>query len=114
MDMVEIQREIRRSVDTGKVAFGEKETEKNVLKGNGALIIVSDSATASTKEKAKHWSKIFSIPVFEYHGKGLELGSVCGKPFSVGTMLVLDSGKSRVLEVIAVPASAKKTKKTRE
>ncbi len=113
MELVEIQREIRRSVDTGKVTFGLKETEKNVLKGNGQLVIVSDSAPGTTKEKAKHWSAIFSIPVFEYPGKGLELGSVCGKPFSIGTMLVLDKGKSKVLE-IAENHPQKKTKKTRE
>ena len=99
MDMVEIQREIRRSVDTGSVTFGLDETEKNVLKGNGQLIIVSDSAPRQTREKARHWSQIFNIPVFEYRGKGLDLGSICGKPFSIGTMLVLNAGKSKVLEI---------------
>ncbi len=108
MDTAEMGREIRRSVDTGKVVFGYREAEKNVLKGNGELIILSSNAPTDAREKTGYWSATFGIPVFAYPGKSLELGSVCGKPFSVSTILVLDAGKSKVLE-ISLPSASKKT-----
>jgi len=93
-------KEIRRAVDTGKVLFGTKQTEKNVLKGNGKLIIISRNFPKEFKEKLKHLGNISQIPFYEFSGSGLTLGSVCGKPFIVGCMLVQDFGKSNVLELL--------------
>jgi large subunit ribosomal protein L30e len=85
-----------------------RETQKNVLKGNGQLIIISTSCPKTSQEKAAYWSKMFGIPVFEFPGKGLELGSVCGKPFSIATLLVLDAGKSKVLDLATAQPKPKK------
>ncbi len=103
-------KEIRRAVDTGKVLFGTKQTEKNVLKGNGKLIIISRNFPKEVKEKLKHLGNISQIPFYEFAGSGLTLGSVCGKPFIVGCMLVQDFGKSKVLELLKAekPASRKR------
>ena len=35
----------------------------------------------------------------KYSEAGLVLGSVCGKPFTISVLLVLDEGKSKVLEL---------------
>ncbi|MDO8625798.1 MAG: 50S ribosomal protein L30e [Candidatus Diapherotrites archaeon] len=113
MELPDAVREIRRSVDTGKVVFGVRETQKNVLKGNGQLIIVSASCPKTTQEKISHWSTMFDIPVFEYPGKGLELGSVCGKPFSIATLLVLDAGKSKVQDIVIQPGRKNPRKQNR-
>lgn len=108
---IDANKEIRRAVDTGKVLFGLKQAQKNVLKGNGKLIIISRNIPVADKEKLKHFGNVSQIPFFEFKGSGITLGSVCGKPFIVGCCLVQDVGKSRVLELLGIAKAVKKTAK---
>lgn len=96
---MDINIEIRRAVETGKVNFGEKQTEKNILKGNGELIIISSNAKKLLKERLGQYAKLSEIPFYEFQGTSVELGSVCGKPFPVSVMTVLSRGKSKILEI---------------
>ena len=92
-------KEIRRAVDTGKVAFGFRECQKKMLLGAGELVIVSKNMPANDKEVLKQIATVEGKKFYEYAETGLVLGSVCGKPFVISAMLVLDAGKSKVLEV---------------
>jgi large subunit ribosomal protein L30e len=47
-----------------------------------------------------HYSKLSDIPVYDYEGTSLELGSVCGKPFTVATLIIKDPGDSNILEIM--------------
>lgn len=96
---VDANKEIRRAVDTGKVSFGYKTCQKNLLKGEGELVIVSNNMSINEKEKLEQLAKTENKKFFVYQDTGLTLGSICGKPFVVSAMIVLDKGKSKVLEV---------------
>ncbi len=111
---MDINIEIRRAVDTGKVNFGEKQTEKNILKGNGELIIISSNTKKLLKERLENYAKLSEIPFYEFPGTSLELGSVCGKPFPVSVMTVLNKGKSKILEIKDQKKTKKKTVKKRK
>ena len=101
MAEVDAKREIRRAVDTGRVVFGVRQSEKSVLGGKGALVVVSLDSPVTVKEKIRNLGKTCNVPVFEFEGTGLSLGSVCGKPFVISTLTVEETGKSRVLDIIA-------------
>jgi large subunit ribosomal protein L30e len=92
-------KEIRRAVDTGKVSFGYDSCRKNILKGAGEMVIVCANLPHNSKEALKHLAEVEGKKFFEFPENGLVLGSVCGKPFVVSAMLVLDKGKSNVLEI---------------
>ncbi|MBU2100747.1 50S ribosomal protein L30e [Candidatus Micrarchaeota archaeon] len=109
---MDVNIEIRRAVDTGKVNFGEKTAEKNILKGNGELVIISSSAKKDIKERLEHYAKLSEIPFYEFPGTSTDLGSVCGKPFPVSVMTVLSKGKSKILEI--KEQKTQKTKTTRK
>jgi len=96
---VESNKEIRRAVDTGKVLFGTKEAKKKLLAGEGEMLIVSKNMPKNEKETLKQIANIESKKFFEYSDTGLVLGSVCGKPFVISAMLILEVGKSKVLEI---------------
>ena len=100
MAAVDSGKEIRRAVDTGKVIFGTNESEKSLKNGTGKLIIISSNMPKLAKEKLLHFSQIAQTPAFMFEGSGIELGSVCGKPFTISAMVVQDEGKSKVLEII--------------
>jgi large subunit ribosomal protein L30e len=99
MMAVDANKEIRRAVDTGKVAFGTKQTKKLLLAGEGEMVIVSKNMPKNEKETLKQIANVESKKFYEYQEQGLVLGSVCGKPFTISAMLILDAGKSKVLEV---------------
>jgi large subunit ribosomal protein L30e len=109
---IDITKEIRRAVDTGKVQFGEKQTEKSVLNGIGELIIVSSNVPTAKKEKTQHFAKLAEVQYFEFDGTGKKLGSVCGKPFMVSMMLIEDAGKSNILKTLT--QTNKKTSKKKK
>lgn len=95
---MDANKEIRRAVDTGTVAFGLKVCKKNLLSGKGELIIVSKNLPKNDKESLAQLAKVEGKKFLEYPDNGLVLGSVCGKPFVISAMVVLEAGKSKVLE----------------
>jgi large subunit ribosomal protein L30e len=91
--------EIRRAVDTGKVLFGLRESELNVLKGNGKMLVVSSNLDPKKMESLRHVAGLSKIPFHVFEGDSIQLGSVCGKPFAVSALLVQDTGKSKVTDL---------------
>ncbi|MDD3159670.1 MAG: 50S ribosomal protein L30e [Candidatus ainarchaeum sp.] len=97
---MDLAKEIRRTVDTGEVSFGYKSCKKSLLKGEGKLIIISNNVPKLEKETILHLANISKKGVVEFELNGLKLGSVCGKPFGISTMIVINEGKSNILEAI--------------
>jgi large subunit ribosomal protein L30e len=99
MAEIDANKEIRRAVDTGSVKFGFKQSEKNILKGNAELIILSSNIQKRIKEKMQYSCASAKTPVFNFFGNSVELGSVCGKPFAISCLCIEKSGKSKVLDL---------------
>ncbi|MBS3057344.1 MAG: 50S ribosomal protein L30e [Candidatus Diapherotrites archaeon] len=97
---IDANREIRKAVDTGSVSFGEKQAEKNILKGDAQLVIISNNLSKLLREKISHLANVSQIPLYEFSGSGMELGAVCGKPFVISTMAIQNIGKSKILSYI--------------
>ena len=95
---IDLNKEIRRAVDTGKVSFGYKICRKHLSKGEGELIIVSANMPKNDKETLKHLASVEDKKVLEVQDTGLTLGSICGKPFVISAMIVLEKGKSNILD----------------
>jgi len=120
MDHTEAGKEIRRAVDTGKVLFGGKESLHSLKHGDGQLLVVTQNAPALDLEEMAHIASLANVPVYKFAGNGLELGNVCGKPFVISTLLVVDEGKSKVLQLgdasqqQAAEVAAESTKKGRK
>ncbi len=102
---IDANKEIRRAVDTGSVKFGFKQSEKNVLKGNAELIILSSNVQKRIKEKMQHYCASAKILIFNFSGNSVELGSVCGKPFVISCLCIEKSGKSKALGLAKIQNS---------
>ncbi len=96
---IDASTEIRRAVDTGKVLFGQKQCLKELLKGNGELIIFSSNIPLEQKERLMHISKTEGKKTFDFDQNGLNFGNICGKPFNISVLMIVDKGKSKVLEL---------------
>jgi len=97
---VDVGKELRRVVDTGKVVFGKRQVEKSVLNGSARLVIISGNAEKYAGERIRHVCNAAGVPFFEFGATGLDIGSYCGKPFVVSFAGVEDPGKSRILDVL--------------
>ena len=96
---MDLDRGIRVAVDTGSVILGSDKTTQALKLGKGELIIVAANCPKDIKEDIDIYSKLSNIPVFTFEGSSVELGSVCGKPFTVASLIVQDPGDSNILEL---------------
>ena len=88
---------IKRIIDTGKVEFGEKTASRAVSSGSAKLLILSNNAPkhAVLAENAR----TAGIPLVEFAGNSIQLSRVCGKPFTVSAVTVLDAGSVSLSEL---------------
>lgn len=94
-----IEREIRLAVDTGKVTIGHRETLRAVKNKEVKLVVVANNCPKELKEDLVYYARVMDVPFFEFEGTSLELGSVCGKPYVISMLGIIDPGESNILEL---------------
>ena len=92
---MDVDRSIRVAVDTGDVTLGSEKSIQSLKLGKGQLLIV---AANTPKDIVEYYTNLSDIPSYTYEGSSVELGSVCGKPFTVATLIVNDPGDSTILD----------------
>jgi len=97
---MDIDRGIRVAVDTGNVTLGSDKSIQSLKLGKGRLVIIARNCPKDIREDVDHYSRLSDISVYDYDGTSVELGSVCGKPFTVATLIIKDPGDSTILEVM--------------
>lgn len=111
MNWTRFNQELRNTIDTGKIICGSNQAKKECLIGEPKLIIVSSTISKMDEDLFKHYTKLLNIPLIEYPEGSTELGSVCGKPFAISIIAIVDEGKSSILEVINEKDTGKKEDK---
>ncbi|RAP48044.1 MAG: 50S ribosomal protein L30e [Methanosphaera sp. rholeuAM74] len=96
---MDIERGIRVAVDTGKVILGSNKSIQAIKLGNGELVVMAANAPKNVKEDIEAYAKLSDMPVYTFEGSSVELGSICGKPFTVTTLVVQEPGDSNILEL---------------
>ena len=96
---MDIERAIRVAVDTGKVILGLNKSIQAIKLGNGELVVMAANAPKNVQEDIEVYSKLSEIPVHVFDGSSVELGSICGKPFTVAVLVVQEPGDSNILEL---------------
>lgn len=97
---MDVDRGIRIAVDTGVVTLGSEKSIQALKLGKGKLVVVAKNSPEDIKEDVAHYAKLSEIPVYTYDGTSVDLGSVCGKPFTVATLVIKEPGDSTILEAM--------------
>ena len=95
--MIDITRELRTLVTTGKVAMGAEQAKKALKAKSAKLVIVAANVS---RPNAEAIGKFEGAPVYRFPGSSLELGSACGKPFAVSVLTVLAPGESSIMSLL--------------
>lgn len=91
--MINVDRALRSSLRTGKVVLGSNRTVEAGLSGQAKLVIYA----ADCPEEVRMQLETIDVPVYGYQGMGKDLGSACGKPFSVATLAIIEPGDSEIM-----------------
>lgn len=90
-EKIDISRALKSAITTGKVEFGVEQTKKAVKDGKAQMVIVARNCPAP------ELSGDIGVKVHRYSGNNMELGALCGKPFSVSALVIIDKGSSNIL-----------------
>lgn len=96
--MADLANNIRLAVDSGKVALGVNDVMDSIKKNDAKLIVVASNNRKDILDDIQHLSKVASIKTIVFEGNSMELGALCGKPYSVSALSVIEEGHSKILE----------------
>ncbi|HDD31523.1 MAG TPA: 50S ribosomal protein L30e [Thermococcus litoralis] len=89
--------ELRKALETGKVIIGSNETVRLAKVGRAKLIIIAKNAPKDLKDDINYYAKLSNIPVYEFEGTSVELGTMLGKPFVIASLAIVEPGESKIL-----------------
>ena len=95
--MGDLVKDIRLAVDTGKVALGSKEVMRAISGDKAKVVVVANKGKKQTVDDILHSCNVASIKVINFKDGSLELGTVCGKPYSINAVAVMEPGNSNIL-----------------
>ena len=95
--MADLSNDIRLAVDSGKAVFGVKESIDSMMAGTAKVVVVASSNKKDRINDIMHMAKLSNVKVVVFEGNPMNLGVVCGKPFSVSVLSIMDAGSSNIL-----------------
>jgi len=99
--LVDVNKQIRMAVKTGKVGFGAKEALSSTISARAKLIILAKNCRESDRDDLVYSAEQSEVPIFVFPGSSLDLGAVCERPYPVSAMVVREAGDSEVLKLVA-------------
>ncbi len=96
ISLADLSNDVRLAVDTGKVSLGYREVIKAVNANSAKVVVVAVNGKRSIVDDINHICKIAGVKLVVFKGGSLELGTVCGKPYSINSLAVIDAGNSSI------------------
>lgn len=96
---MEVSKEIRQAIATGKVVIGADRSLKMLKRGQAKLVILMSNCRPDLRADAERYAGMANIPVYNFGGDSEELGLACGKPFLVSILTVVEEGSSNILSL---------------
>ncbi len=78
-----IDNDIKDAIKEKRLLIGTRGVLRAVRNGKVESVIYAKNAPRGTVEDISHYSGISGFTAQEYPGNSLQLGELCGKPFSI-------------------------------
>ena len=82
---------------SGNVCIGSRQTLNAIRKGEAKLVVLASNCPAEVKKAVIE----SGVKIVEFPGMGVDLGTLCGKPFSVAALAILDEKSAEVFAEVA-------------
>lgn len=86
--------------DTGNVLFGRNSSVQLINQGKPKIVLLAKNAPEDVMVEITKKCKLAEVPYYVFDGTSMELGSICGKPYPISVMSVLEEGDSDILNLI--------------
>jgi len=96
---IDLAKELSLLFKTGKVVYGYKEVINVLYHGKVLGVIVASKIPKEIFDKITYYCKISNIPYYIFDGSSTELGKLCGKPFMISSIAILNQGESSIMEI---------------
>jgi len=97
--MSDVDLELRKAINTGKVYLGSKVAIREIRRGRAKMAILSSSCPKKIKNILNNLGELSNIKVIKHKKNSLDLGMLCGKPFPVSVIVINQQGDSKIFEV---------------
>lgn len=95
----ELENEIKNVLKSGKAVLGFNRSLKAVMMGKAKAVVIASKIPKNYDDDIRRYASLSNIPVINFSGSSRDLGLVCGKPFPVTVIAILDLGGSRLLDL---------------
>jgi large subunit ribosomal protein L30e len=92
---LDVAKSLRAAIRDGKVSIGAKNTLKSIRKGDARLVVLAFNCPQRFQESFTS----NTVPTISLDMNNVELGSVCGKPFAVSALSIVDPGPSDIMSI---------------
>ncbi len=95
-----IERELKNLIRTGKYTLGTNSTIRVIASGKAKMVVIAENAPPELRERAIYYANLGKVPIYIFKGTSQDLGIICGKPFKISMLAVIDEGESRILDLV--------------
>ncbi len=95
---MDLSKELKVAISTGKVEIGYKVSLKALNRKKAKLIVMASNTPESLSSRIKQAAGT-EVPLYIFPGSSWDLGGVCGKPYPVTTIAIIDPGESSILQL---------------
>ena len=93
---INVDKALLKVIRTGDVVVGANRTIDVATNGDAKMVVVSANCPAYIREKIEETD----LPVLKYTGSSMDLGTVCGKPYTITAMAIVDAGESDIIGLV--------------
>lgn len=92
---LDIAKSLRMAIKDGKVSIGAKNTLKSIKRGDNQLVILASNCPQRFRDRITSES----VSTANLEMSSVELGSMCGKPFTISALSIIDAGSSDIMSI---------------
>ncbi len=97
--MINVENAIKIAVKTGTVQIGSEKAIRLIKNEAAKLIIIASNCPKKILDDLEIYCKFTNISIYQYKGTNWDLGFLCGRPFMISTLAIIDPGDSDVLKL---------------
>tara|TARA_B100000214_G_scaffold328577_1_gene267795 strand:+ start:1363 stop:1659 length:297 start_codon:yes stop_codon:yes gene_type:complete len=94
---VDLTRNLKQALSTGKVVFGQRETMGACSNGHARLVLVAANCPEAFLSDIVDSHP--SVPVHRVQMVNRQLGAACARPFSISALCIIDAGQSELMSL---------------
>jgi large subunit ribosomal protein L30e len=92
--------QLRIVLRSGKLVYGTKQSEEQILNGKVKVLIISKKAESNTFERLKYLADLGKVPCKVMDISTKELGETFALAYPVSVAAVLDEGDSKIVSEV--------------